>query len=392
MSVRRFRHEVALQQLLDHPHVMPVVTTYLKEPQPWFVMPMMDHTLQDEVESELSQERSENLFAKVLDAVAYAHGKNVIHRDLKPGNIMINSKGEPVVSDFGLGKNLASNSSIVTTTTMQAGSFVYSAPEQLKDLRSADKRADIFALGKILQAMVTGELPVRHDDPNVPRRHRHFIAKCTEHEREHRYQTIEDVVSAFIQVRRGVETPEAPREEFKRLVAEWQELPEGEDLAALDKLHGLLDRHSDNAEFYQVVIPQIPVELMEQYIAERPSEFRRMIADYDSHVSGNLPFSYCDVVANLYERLMQRSEDRTVRKLAITRLLALGRSHNRFYVGEVSARVLSTLRDESDVLLATETIKAQPEDAAWCAGYMQDLALADPIRAELRRVKKTHVR
>jgi serine/threonine protein kinase len=65
------------------------------------------------------------------------------------------------VSDFGLGKNLASDSSAVTTTTIHAGSFVYASPEQLRDLRSADKRSDTYALGKILQAMLTGELPVQ---------------------------------------------------------------------------------------------------------------------------------------------------------------------------------------------------------------------------------------
>jgi hypothetical protein len=235
--------------------------------------------------------------------------------------------------------------------------------------------------------MVTQELPVQHDDPKVPRKYRHFIAKCTEPDPDKRYLSIEDLQSAFEQVVHGVEKPEAPREEFKRLVSEWQALPLGEDTEALDKIHALLDRHSENGEFYQAVVPQLPVELLEQYVTERAPEFRRMFDDFDRHVSGGLPFDYCDTVATLYERVLKLTDDLHVKRTVIVRLLDMGRSHNRYFVGETTARVLSDLSDESDVLLAAELIREHPEDAAWCGSWARGLAIATPIDEALREAK-----
>lgn len=384
-ALARFRKEVALQQILQHPNVMPIIATRLKGPKPWFVMPMAAQSLQKEIDAGMTETRAEEVFGKILDAMRYAHGHQILHRDLKPQNIMIDRAGEPLVSDFGLGKNLASDSTALTTTTVQVGSFVYAAPEQLRDLRATDQRTDIFALGKVLQAMVTGQLPVDHDDPKVPRRHRHFIVRCTEMDPARRYQTIEDVILAFDQVRSGVETPEVPREEFARIVAEWQALPEGDDLAALDNLHAFLERHSENGGLYRDVIPELPVDLIEQYAGQRPREFRGMLIDYDGHLGGYLDFDYCDDVATFYERVFGYTDDVVVKRTVLRRLLALGRSHNRFFVGQTAARVLARMRDESEVLMATEAIRDQPEDAAWCEGWAKDLAVAESVRAALRR-------
>jgi serine/threonine protein kinase len=389
-AVQRFRHEVAFQRLLEHPNIMPVIATSLKGSHPWFVMPLMIATLQDEIDADINAERAEEVLTKVLSAVGYAHSRRILHRDLKPGNILIDATGEPIVSDFGLGKNLASDSTAVTTTAVGVGTYVYSAPEQIIDLRAADARSDIYSIGKILQAMVTHALPLQFDDPRVPKAYRHFIAKCTDPSSDARYQTVADVVSAFAQVRAGVETPEAPREEFKRLVSEWQELPEGDDLAALDDLDGLLNRNAENREFYQEVVPQIPVEMIEQYIARRPSAFRRLFRAYDGHVAGGLDFDYCDIVADFYERVIGRSEDRTVRRIALSRLLHVGRSHNRWHVGQVTGRVFATLGDESDVLMAVELINEQSEDAAWCIEWTKDLAVPAALRDALRMARDAH--
>src|SRR5207244_234810 len=105
--------------------------------------------------------------------------------------------------------NLLSDSATLTRTMAGAGSFPYIAPEQMFDLHGADERADIYAIGKILQHMVTGRLPIG-PITGITGKYRYFIAKCTEHGREDRYQSMADVVSAFEQVTRGVAQPEAP--------------------------------------------------------------------------------------------------------------------------------------------------------------------------------------
>jgi len=96
-------------------------------------------------------------FDGVLDAVRVAHGAGVVHRDLKPGNIMVTSGGTWKVADFGLAKVLAASDMGLTTTSRGMGSAAYMAPEQARDARGADHRADIYALGLILYEVLTGD-------------------------------------------------------------------------------------------------------------------------------------------------------------------------------------------------------------------------------------------
>jgi serine/threonine protein kinase len=222
--VRRFRREVRMQRSLEHPNVLPIVGYNLSASPPWFIMPIAERTLLDEIATGLSDSEVTRIFNGVLAGVAHAHENGVLHRDLKPENVLMSHDNVPQVSDFGLGKNVLSDSTVLTQTSLGAGSFPYIAPEQMISLRDADERADVYALGKILQAMVTGTLPVLHTDRNVPRRYQYFISRCTAQEREDRYQTVADVIAAFEQVARGEERPRAAREIADELVSEWLQL------------------------------------------------------------------------------------------------------------------------------------------------------------------------
>ncbi len=100
--------------------------------------------------------RSVELMAKVARAVQYAHGHGILHRDLKPGNILLDGRGEPLVSDFGLAKWLDTTSDVTRTLTI-FGTPGYIAPEQAK--RSAAKltpAADVYSLGAILFDLLPG--------------------------------------------------------------------------------------------------------------------------------------------------------------------------------------------------------------------------------------------
>lgn len=389
-AVARFRREVAIQQMLDHPNVLPVVATDLKAEPPWFAMPRAAGSLLDRIEAGLTEDETDTLFAGVLAGVAHAHSKGVIHRDLKPENVLMTADGTPQLSDFGLGKNLLSDSRTLTRTAIGAGSMVYGAPEQMRDLAKADARADVYAVGKILQALLLRELPVIHDDERISRKYRYFIAKCTEQRVEDRYQTIDDVVSAFEQVTRGVEKPEAPREEFDRIVLEWTALSPGEDTAALEKLHALLERHSDNQAFFQEKVPKIPPEMLAAYVQVRPADFRRMLGDYDHHVMGGLDFAYCDVLANFYRRIYELTADLGVKRVVLVRLIEMGAAHTRFYVGGVVAAILRSIREVDEAMMANEVLRADLKSTRWFASYVADVPLVNPIADAFKAAEQHH--
>lgn len=158
----RFRREVQLASRLMHPNIVPILDTHLAEP-PWFyTMPLIEGRHLDVYckEQRLSIARRLALFHKVCDAVTHAHQQGVIHRDLKPNNILVSEEGEPQLLDFGLGRLLeADGVPSVATGDRLLGSPGYMAPEQAQCL-PVDTRTDVYALGVILYELLTERLPI----------------------------------------------------------------------------------------------------------------------------------------------------------------------------------------------------------------------------------------
>src|SRR5690606_2199826 len=104
-----------------------------------------------------------SLIMRVCDAIQYAHQHGVLHRDIKPGNIMLRSDGDPVVMDFGLaklerqdGENSMQSLGVRSMTGMTVGTIDYMAPEQAVSSKDVDERADVYSLGAVLYRMLTG--------------------------------------------------------------------------------------------------------------------------------------------------------------------------------------------------------------------------------------------
>src|SRR6266478_3755571 len=161
-TLRRFRREADAAASLDHPNVLPIYEVSESEDGlPFFSMKFATGgSLQHAASSLRNKPRnSVELIAKVARAVEYAHGRGILHRDLKPGNILLDDRGEPLVSDFGLAKWLNANTDLTKSLTT-FGTPGYIAPEQAEgaatDLTPA---ADVYSLGAILFDLLTGRPP-----------------------------------------------------------------------------------------------------------------------------------------------------------------------------------------------------------------------------------------
>src|SRR5207253_3605578 len=208
----RFRREAEAVASLDHPNILPIhEVSESEEGLPFFSMKYAEGGSLRTAAPALCAKPREcvRLMAKVARAIAYAHGKGVLHRDLQPGNILLDENGEPMVSDFGLAKWL-DQSTDLTRTLETLGTPGYIAPEQAEcratDLTGA---ADIYSLGAILFYLLSGRPPfvganvltvihqaattpaprLRSLAPSLDRDLETIVARCLESDPNARYQS-----------------------------------------------------------------------------------------------------------------------------------------------------------------------------------------------------------
>jgi TolB-like protein/Tfp pilus assembly protein PilF len=159
--LRRFRREAEAAASLDHPSIVPIYEVGEREGSCYFSMTFVEGGQLDEVvrRTPMSIRQAVELIAKVARTVHYAHEHGILHRDIKPGNILLDAKGEPHLTDFGLARLVESESS-VTQTLDVLGTPSYMAPEQAVGNNAAVSSAtDVYGLGAVLYQLLTGHPP-----------------------------------------------------------------------------------------------------------------------------------------------------------------------------------------------------------------------------------------
>jgi serine/threonine protein kinase len=167
-ALQRFRREAQAVASLDHSHILPIYEVSESEDGlPFFSMKFAEKgSLHENLASLREQPRKcVELMAKVAGAVEYAHSRGVLHRDIKPGNILLNDRGEPLVSDFGLAKLLDENNDLTRSlTTFGTAGFI--APEQAGHAAGDfTPVADVYSLGAVLFTLLAGRPPFLGSNP-----------------------------------------------------------------------------------------------------------------------------------------------------------------------------------------------------------------------------------
>lgn len=165
-AVKRFKNEIRVCERLDHPNITKVLDRGFslegEQKLPFYVMRLYGTTLRKKMKTDWSVAERLMCFSRILDGVEAVHGYDVFHRDLKPENILIDEADDAVVvADFGIA-HVAEEllfTLIETKKDEKLANFQYAAPEQRARGKVVDRRADIFALGLILNELFTGEIP-----------------------------------------------------------------------------------------------------------------------------------------------------------------------------------------------------------------------------------------
>ncbi|MDB4876966.1 MAG: protein kinase [Gemmatimonadetes bacterium] len=161
----RFKREIQLASSLHHPRIVPVLKAASAGDVLYYTMPFIEgDTLRALIAAggELPVERALALVRDVAEALVYAHGKNIVHRDVKPENILIErSTGRALVTDFGIARAIecAADVQSVTTTGLTLGTPTYMSPEQAAAERHIDGRSDVYSLGCVFYELLSGLPP-----------------------------------------------------------------------------------------------------------------------------------------------------------------------------------------------------------------------------------------
>src|SRR6185436_9236626 len=165
VDAERFRREIQIAASLQHPCIVPLLTTGFMDEVPYYTMPFVaGESLRTKVATGqlLPLPRAVRILRDVASAIAHAHEHGVAHRDLKPDNVLLSS-GYAVVTDFGIAKAVSSARSgddpELTSRGMTVGTPAYRAPEQASADPAADHRVDVYALGVMAYEILTGQRP-----------------------------------------------------------------------------------------------------------------------------------------------------------------------------------------------------------------------------------------
>ncbi len=222
--VERFRREAQAAANLSHPNIVPVFDWGEDSGAYFIVMEFIDGRPLSSIlktAGPLSADRAADIGSHVAAALGYAHKHGVIHRDVKPGNVLITDEGQVKVTDFGIARAINTEESLTQTGAVM-GTATYFSPEQAEGI-GVDPRSDIYSLGVVLFEMVTGRAPFLGDTPvavaskhvrdippvpreinaSIPPTFEAIILKSMAKDPDHRYATAEELRADLLRFNEG---------------------------------------------------------------------------------------------------------------------------------------------------------------------------------------------
>lgn len=394
-AIKRFQRELRITEGLSDPNVVRVLAQGETDSgEIWYAMPLAQGSLADYVQSVgQSPPMIVDIMRQICSGLEHIHAHGIFHRDLKPGNVLRLSQTDDdtdtwAVSDFGLAVMVERDTDPLTSTYRQGlGSWVYTAPEQWHNARSANHLSDVYSLGKILQELATGQLPVNAEIP--PGVLRPVIEKAIANSPAARYQSVAEFLGALERtlgtqaVHQDWESREEQAERLRdRLLG--QTNPESL-VEVIDWALALDETDNDDMKALIRVLPWMSASSIKHLWQRDPLAFSRVVDRFCDHVAtGGFTFEHCDTLANFLRRLADNTGDSKVFGKVVYSLARLGPHHNRWHVRDVLIGLLQGVKSTEDAAQVIEAICSIPlDEAQWSVTDFTLRTLPVSIRAAL---------
>ncbi len=342
MGIQRFQREVRLLSRLNHPNVMKVITYNISDQRKFYIMPLYTCSLRKAIPMIAGNAYAQYcVLNAILNGIAYLHSEGVIHRDLKPDNILYNNENDIVVTDFGLGIQQDSDSTTLTKGT-NLGTWRYCSPEQWVDMHSVDFRTDIYAIGMIIEDIVTNFNSIPIQDPTI----KYIIDKCTKKDRNDRFNKVEELKHIL--------------DTYYSSLFGWQQITSMDEL--LLKLGRNQVTEVEVIDIANQIVKVNDKEKIEVFFSNI-SEYNYQFLEHDSLVlSRDLvkelcrywdqtewPFSYIDKIADLGEKIYTMSKDAEIKSSILYLIMDLAILYNRWYAMGTVKRLFNDLNSNISV-------------------------------------------
>ncbi|MFD8668986.1 serine/threonine-protein kinase [Streptomyces microflavus] len=385
--VARFKRELRLLGDLRHPNVIPLLAGGEEEGMGlWYAMPLARGILDDEISGGMSSEDVAAVMRDVCAGLSYIHSQGVLHRDIKPSNILRTPDGAWALADFGFAR-VEEETPSITSTDDGFGSPFYYSPEQWRDAKSVDERADIYSAGKVMQALLIGGFPV--DDVVPAGKLRAVVQRAISQDRGQRHTSAAQLLAA-------IEAAVAPAPSGKWETTEEKatrlrpRLKAGRvaDVAALDEFIRWADEldfsDPDDMLDFSWAIAVLPSDSIKWWWKQNRAGFTGVFQAFTKRLEGSFNFEMCDGLADFARRAAVDTGDPTILRESVRGVTILGANHNRWHVRDVAVAILQSIRTDEDAVAALEGIRmADSRSVEWTFGEAVVKTLHPVLRSGL---------
>ena len=324
----RFIREVKTQKILPTDYFIPILFDDLISANPYFIMPLADDVYTNEIAKCKTENRNPEGLGDILNALEFLHDKSLVHRDLKPQNILRHN-GAWKLADFGLiSQDKEILSQTITTSKQAFGTTMYCAPEQVVEFNRITPQADIYSFGAILHDIFTDGNRVPYSELSGNGEIGRIIQKCTKHKKEQRFKSIKAIRSKLLTLlsNQNTQSNNKTDQEWQTKfsdVSKWDE-----DL--FENFIFYLKRSDTIGNLIFRGVTEDVLEILNSKNKELFNDFSLIYLEWVYKTSFN--FDYCDVVVNNIMYIYQNSKDIEVKSKCAVTAAELGKSHNRWYV------------------------------------------------------------
>jgi serine/threonine protein kinase len=384
-DLARFRREVRLQSQLEHENILPIIDYGVDGDRPWYAAPLAEGSLAHVLPA-LSRDVGLILFEDAMRGIQFAHRNRVLHRDLKPQNILIfpatnmATRRLAKVADFGLGRAYTRDTPFETASRFGAGTPWFTAPEQWTSLRDADQRADVFSLGRVLQYILESiDMP----GSTLSRRLEYCIRTATADRLENRYRSVDELAADF---RVAVDRPAALRRPVDVTLDLIQKAIEGGsfDTETSRPLAQFLLEHRTDVQLMLGMMPRIPTPLLASLLSGHLAAMRPILSAYTKILDDPLTVDSVLTCLRFLEDVFELSDDLEVQELVLLKSVDMACSYDLAEASYIVIRSITSIRTESVLQGLVRHVRNNPDVADWCVRRLVRTSLPDALQSAMQ--------